>query len=618
MTWREQTYRRRAHEQRMMPSDAPGRDVHSGPGPPGFQTHEFYGGMMLGNQNQEPACFQQKDWNHLSQSAWYQYYPSNQSYFYQQQGQYQRHCQVYSSVSESSTNNRPCSTYSSGYGSSISSEEMLTSPSSSSGSCQLQETSDPRTPVAPPIRNTSSSNGEQTGSFQNKRNHNDECEDSASLCSFGKLDSGIGSVDDPSSVLSNGSFASSATKARSSSRCESVRSETADSTCSSLSSLEGNGPATSTPFSSASVNSFSMNGMCGTSTLSADNHSQQSTPYMVPPPSVDGSCSNPASQMSCFDDLEEGGSTTDPGFNSYGNGSASVLVVSSASGVVSERFGGMSVMASGSGEKSAGEGGATSGSAYGHPESSGGTPDSHVRKSGAQDVTLSSPIRVPHRWKREVNHSAVIYTSQQRTVMYTLDSDNPSDSEKAIAIAGFRLDLSRPHRKVPTNPKLPSNIKLKSLKEVTNYLLSDGTCKCGLTCPLNVEQVFNFDPKRPSRPTLLADVAGHPKMCGHRRRLLRDLSALPQIVAQQRQIREQQLSQAAAATASPAAAEETTLPVPPSTQSKGARAGTTKSKGECSSACRLNGGGGQRPDHGVTCLPRLTTRPKLQHVCEIV
>lgn len=38
----------------------------------------------------------------------------------------------------------------------------------------------------------------------------------------------------------------------------------------------------------------------------------------------------------------------------------------------------------------------------------------------------------------------------------------------------------------------PSGIGLASLKQVKNYLLTRGTCKCGLPFPLRVELFFNF------------------------------------------------------------------------------------------------------------------------------
>ena len=40
----------------------------------------------------------------------------------------------------------------------------------------------------------------------------------------------------------------------------------------------------------------------------------------------------------------------------------------------------------------------------------------------------------------------------------------------------------------------PSGVELCSLQAVKSYLLSENTCKCGLECPLNVNDVFSFDP----------------------------------------------------------------------------------------------------------------------------
>lgn len=41
----------------------------------------------------------------------------------------------------------------------------------------------------------------------------------------------------------------------------------------------------------------------------------------------------------------------------------------------------------------------------------------------------------------------------------------------------------------------PSNAVLNSLDQVKIYLQSQGTCKCGLECPFQCENVFNFDAK---------------------------------------------------------------------------------------------------------------------------
>lgn len=44
----------------------------------------------------------------------------------------------------------------------------------------------------------------------------------------------------------------------------------------------------------------------------------------------------------------------------------------------------------------------------------------------------------------------------------------------------------------------PSNCLLWSMNDVRVYLMSDGTCKCGIECPLVLKKAFNFDPSVPS------------------------------------------------------------------------------------------------------------------------
>ena len=40
----------------------------------------------------------------------------------------------------------------------------------------------------------------------------------------------------------------------------------------------------------------------------------------------------------------------------------------------------------------------------------------------------------------------------------------------------------------------PSGAKFSNIHEIRDYLLTPNTCKCGLECPLNINEVFNFDP----------------------------------------------------------------------------------------------------------------------------
>uniref|UniRef100_A0A8D0L602 Methyl-CpG binding domain protein 6 n=1 Tax=Sphenodon punctatus TaxID=8508 RepID=A0A8D0L602_SPHPU len=67
----------------------------------------------------------------------------------------------------------------------------------------------------------------------------------------------------------------------------------------------------------------------------------------------------------------------------------------------------------------------------------------------------------------------------------------------------------------------PSGTSLGSLEQTRAYLLADGTCKCGLECPLNVHKVFNFDP---AATVTSSDGAksneGMTKLCNHRRKIV--------------------------------------------------------------------------------------------------
>ncbi|XP_026355960.2 methyl-CpG-binding domain protein 6 isoform X1 [Ursus arctos] len=68
----------------------------------------------------------------------------------------------------------------------------------------------------------------------------------------------------------------------------------------------------------------------------------------------------------------------------------------------------------------------------------------------------------------------------------------------------------------------PSGTELSSLEQTRSYLLSDGTCKCSLECPLNVPKVFNFDPLAPVTPGGAgvgpASEEDMTKLCNHRRK----------------------------------------------------------------------------------------------------
>ena len=59
--------------------------------------------------------------------------------------------------------------------------------------------------------------------------------------------------------------------------------------------------------------------------------------------------------------------------------------------------------------------------------------------------------------------------------------------------------------------------------ELRQYLLTDGTCKCGLECPLIVTRVFNFDPKVPFRSRTVQEAMSDgalTKLCNHKRKVV--------------------------------------------------------------------------------------------------
>ena len=69
----------------------------------------------------------------------------------------------------------------------------------------------------------------------------------------------------------------------------------------------------------------------------------------------------------------------------------------------------------------------------------------------------------------------------------------------------------------------PSGVPLPSMDHIANYLSKDGTCKCGLECPLLIEKVFNFEPHIASRPWCADHVNLNDdltKLCEHKRKIV--------------------------------------------------------------------------------------------------
>ncbi|XP_077009841.1 methyl-CpG-binding domain protein 5 isoform X2 [Tamandua tetradactyla] len=69
----------------------------------------------------------------------------------------------------------------------------------------------------------------------------------------------------------------------------------------------------------------------------------------------------------------------------------------------------------------------------------------------------------------------------------------------------------------------PSGSLLSCLEQVKTYLLTDGTCKCGLECPLILPKVFNFDPGATVKQRTAEDVKADEdvtKLCIHKRKII--------------------------------------------------------------------------------------------------
>uniref|UniRef100_A0AAZ3SLX7 MBD domain-containing protein n=1 Tax=Oncorhynchus tshawytscha TaxID=74940 RepID=A0AAZ3SLX7_ONCTS len=100
--------------------------------------------------------------------------------------------------------------------------------------------------------------------------------------------------------------------------------------------------------------------------------------------------------------------------------------------------------------------------------------------SGDTDGVHTVAIQVPIGWQRRVEDGLVVYVS-------------------------------------------PSGTFLSSLEEVKSYLLTDGTCKCGLECPLVIHKVFNFSlgVKVQQRSQLVGKAEQDmTKLCNHRRKVV--------------------------------------------------------------------------------------------------
>ncbi|XP_017848229.1 transcription factor SPT20 homolog isoform X2 [Drosophila busckii] len=86
----------------------------------------------------------------------------------------------------------------------------------------------------------------------------------------------------------------------------------------------------------------------------------------------------------------------------------------------------------------------------------------------------------------------------------------------------------------------PTGKTLRSQYQIRDYLLSQGTCKCGLPCPLRPEYFFDFNAEVPNMPMKAAAAStGHeansllsaPPLCAHQRKMLESGQAVKDVIA---------------------------------------------------------------------------------------
>ncbi len=113
-------------------------------------------------------------------------------------------------------------------------------------------------------------------------------------------------------------------------------------------------------------------------------------------------------------------------------------------------------------------------------------------KSGVEDDDLLSLKDTETAEEEEEEIAAQMSDSSKVPVEISSDADAQNiQPPKVLVPTGWRrLALSD-----AVIYYSPSGIQIKSMEEAKSYLLTDGTCKCGLECPMDINKSFDFDIK---------------------------------------------------------------------------------------------------------------------------
>ncbi|KAL7022114.1 hypothetical protein ACKWTF_012137 [Chironomus riparius] len=132
-------------------------------------------------------------------------------------------------------------------------------------------------------------------------------------------------------------------------------------------------------------------------------------------------------------------------------------------------------------------------------------PDKTIKKESSKD----SSIHLQDQNKEYTNDVQKVLEQEQELQKQLYSGANVANSWFRVNHVNKVIYIS------------PSGIGLSSLKQVKDYLLTRGTCKCGLPFPLRIELFFNFDLNVPNVP-LKAPIKGlkcDPN-CLHKKNLL--------------------------------------------------------------------------------------------------
>lgn len=102
---------------------------------------------------------------------------------------------------------------------------------------------------------------------------------------------------------------------------------------------------------------------------------------------------------------------------------------------------------------------------------------------------VHASIAVPYNWSRELIDGRVVYVN--RRTNDALQNYHEVGATLTVRCLLVSLTLSGVVNRLFAD--------FPRTNQVRAYLSKEGTCKCGLECPLIVENVFNFDPHVASR-----------------------------------------------------------------------------------------------------------------------